>query len=36
MKKDSIEITFKDFFRDFESEIESFVWLKIQKAIQQF
>ncbi len=31
MKKDIIEITFKDFFKDFESEIESLVWFKYKK-----
>lgn len=36
MKKDIIEITFKDYFINFESEVESLVWLKIKKAIQKF
>ena len=36
MKKDIIEITFKDFFENYESEVESFVWFKIKNAIQKF
>lgn len=36
MKKDLIENIFKNHFKNFESEIESFVWFKIQKAIQKF
>ncbi len=36
MKKDSIENTFKDFFKNFESEIDLDVWFKIEKAIKRF
>lgn len=36
MKKDFVEKTFKDFFENFESEVELFVWLNIKKAIQKF